>query len=184
MAKRRGMEDLPPTSRVVEVIERLGEGASVLSMTSYAADEWRQEEVDGGDENPARHLVVEKLLSSEANVLGETRYSIDPRLWEDVLLDRRGHYTNARCVMNFLDDCDIGMQACYQEVGGSPDEDEWREFCTWRASVARRARLSALLRFVQLVVKLKLFAMRFRARVHSPGAPLYAQSKKRFRACQ
>ena len=141
--------------------------------------------MDPEDVEPHQSFLMGFVTSADKNVFGETLHSMDPDALFEYAMDETLHYKNLRMLVHALETEGVPLLHCFKETGPHENEKErWEEFCKWKRETIHRAKVSFMLRMVQVLAKLKVFVVRFRARVHAPGAVLYDQSHKRFRAAQ
>lgn len=165
---------------LIEPIQFIGHGAVALFASSYVADSLADEhdlECNG------ERVIATELLSKERNAAGFNRFWFNPcKLVELVRKDRVRDLID---VFNTMDNLDMGIAECYTEGGGDTESLLWRDFLQWRIDTSRalrEARKRKLLTMLHMVVRVKVYAIRFRSRVHAPNAALYRATMKRLRA--
>lgn len=164
-------------SDVRAVLEVVGEGARALFAITYVADELAAEH-----DRTCRgeRIIVGELLCYSKNVFGLTRAWFDVHSFKRMIENGRSYDISA--VLDAMDNLDVGVEACYAECEALEDEDSpFGAFTEWRQEAARMARHSVLVSQLLMVMRLKVFAIRFRKRVHEPGAALYTKTAKRFK---
>ena len=91
------------------------------------------------------------------------------------------HYRDVSAVLDVIDNLDVGVEECYLEADGECDDLDWADFVVWRAFLQKLVRMFDLIDMFVLSVRLKMYSIRFRKRVHSPGGALHRSTMKRLK---
>lgn len=178
-------EEIP--NEVEETIDDLMQGTEIVTRCEDVVDNLMHcaNSMDPKDIEPHQSFLLDFVTSADKNVFGETLHSMDGDELFEYAMDKTLHYKNFRLLVHALETEGVSLLHCFKETGPHENEKErWKEFSNWRRETSYRAKVSFMLRVVQVLAKLKLFVVRFRARVHAPGGVLYDQSHKRFHAAQ
>lgn len=165
--------------RLIEsVVDSIGTGASALFATSHLADELA---VEHDPERAGERIIATELLTEENDALGSPRFWFDSRKFVQLLTE--GRIRDLASVMDAMENFDVDVRACFVESGGDADSLAWNQFVEWRAVVDRAIamRLSLLMATLRGMIRVKVHAVRFRKRVHSPGGTLHEVTMKRLR---
>jgi len=155
---------------VKEVLQLIGQGACALFATSYLADELTHKH---DCHSRGERLIAGEMLHTADTMLGNSRSWFDGTAFETMI--RMGRAYDIVCILDAFDNMDVSAYLCYQECGGDDDCVEWMSFVKWRQETARLSRISVLLKQWQVVCAVKLYAIRFRKRVHMPDGAVYTR---------
>ena len=161
---------------LTEVIQFIGDGATALFASSYLADELADEY---DTECAGERVIATELLIKEKNALGSDRCWFESRKLVDLF--EKGRIRDLISVFDAMDNLDTGIMECYKESGGYTESLLWSEFLKWKTDTSHAIRLSLFMTMLQMVIRVKVYAIRFRSRVHSPGGALYGATMKRLR---
>ena len=161
---------------LIEVIQFIGHGATTLFASSYLADELASEY---DTECAGQKVIATELLIKEKNALGSDRCWFDSCKFVDLF--EKGRIRDLISVFDAMDNLDRGIVECYKESGGDTESFSWSEFLKWKTDMSHAIRLSFLMTMLQVGIRVKVYVIRFRNRVHSPGGALYGATMKRLR---
>ena len=166
---------------LLNVLDHIGQGASVLFAATGVADElYNTMQVKGKDAmDVGERIIATELLHLDTNMFGTTRawFSSDGL----VRMARAGKFYDVSRVLDAMDNLDIGAYVCYDEVvccDSAEQDSDWADFKAWRERIML---LPVNILRLRMIISVKLYCIRLRRRCAALGGPGASRAAKRFK---